>query len=85
MRFGLYLTVPQSCIHDQSHLKRRAINFEPGDLFLILRIILVNFIPKLRIVPFVFEMTQLMDNQVVDDACGRHHDLPVEIDFTLFI
>ena len=45
----------------------------------------VNLIPELRIVPFVFEVTQFKDNQVVDDACGHHHDLPVEIDFTLFI
>ena len=68
-----------------SHIKRRAINFEPGDLLLILRIIPVNLIPELRIVPFVFEVTQLMDNQVVDDACGSHHDLQVKIDFPLFI
>ena len=41
----------------------------------------VDLIPELRIVPFVFEVTQFMDNQVVNDACGCHHDFPVEIDF----
>ena len=78
MRFGLYLTVPQSCIHDQSHLKRCAIDFQPCDLLLILRTIFVDLIPELRIVSFVVEVTQLMDNQVINDACGSHHHLPVE-------
>jgi hypothetical protein len=45
----------------------------------------VNLIPELRIVPFVVEVTQFMDDQIVDDACGCHHDLPVEIDFPFFI
>ena len=68
-----------------SHLKRCTINFQPGDLLLILRIVFVDLIPELRIVPFVVEVTQFMNNQVIYDACGSHHDLPVEINFPLFI
>lgn len=69
--------------HLSSHLcaRRHAAIVQPIFAFLVVRQHAENGIPELAGVLRIFQVGELVDNQVVDDLRRSHDALPVEIDF----